>query len=93
MTTTPDDLASFPEAAADDPEEVRSALEIGQAMWSQGNREDALRWLKRAAETASEEGADMRAVALAKAAADRRSMLGQPEAAAAPAPAAGPSGP
>jgi hypothetical protein len=45
-------------------------------MHSRGDRGDALKWLRRAAEAASEEQADDRALELAKAAADLASALG-----------------
>lgn len=80
-----DDLTEFPRASSDDPDDVRWALETGKAMWQKGDHREALRWLRRAAETASEEGADKRALELAKAAADRRTSLELPPSIAPPA--------
>ena len=88
-----DDLSTFPSAASGDPDDVRWALETGKAMWQKGDKREALRWLRRAAETASEEGADERALALAKAAADRRTELDIPQSIAPPAQAAAASQP
>ena len=45
-------------------------------MWTKGDYPEALRWLRRAAENASEEGDDLRAVQLAKGAADLRAQVG-----------------
>lgn len=69
------DEPRFPAAADDDSEDVRWALETANAMWGRGEARDALRWLRRAAETASEEDDDVRSVMLAAAAADLRSHL------------------
>ncbi|MBL8718537.1 MAG: hypothetical protein JNL79_21330 [Myxococcales bacterium] len=58
----------IPEARDDDPEDVADKLGIAQAMWARGERGDALSWLRRAAEAASDADVDMRALELAKAA-------------------------
>lgn len=58
----------IPGARDDDPEDVADKLGIAQAMWARGERSDALTWLRRAAEAASDAEADMRALELAKAA-------------------------
>lgn len=79
----------FPQVADGDTDDVRWALETAVAMWTQGDARGALRWLKTAAETASEQGADMRSLSLAKAAAELRNALdAAPEAAAPEAPPA-----
>jgi len=57
----------------DDNEDVVSALETADIFWTKGDSEEALRWLKRAAETSSDAGNDMRALALARGAADLKS--------------------
>jgi len=57
----------------DDNEDVVSALETADIFWTKGDAEEALRWLKRAAETSSDAGNDMRALALARGAADLKS--------------------
>jgi len=58
----------IPAAKEDDPEEVSDKLSIAAAMWARGEKNDALSWLRRAAESASDADADMRALELAKAA-------------------------
>ncbi|HMJ16668.1 MAG TPA: hypothetical protein VK524_34875, partial [Polyangiaceae bacterium] len=63
-------------AHSSDSDDIRWALETASAMWAKGDYPEALRWLRRAAETASEEGQDVRAVQLAKAAADLRARFG-----------------
>jgi hypothetical protein len=60
----------FPEALADDPSEIVQALEIARALWDKGERRDATRWVRRAAEVADEAGKPQRVAALARAAAD-----------------------
>ncbi len=65
----------FPAIEEGDSDDVRWALETAGAMWDQNDRDGSLRWLKRAADTASEEGEDMRSVGLAKARAELRSFL------------------
>ncbi|MBI4953493.1 MAG: hypothetical protein HY908_15810, partial [Myxococcales bacterium] len=78
----------LPAADATDSDDVRWALETAHAMWMRGDQAEALKWLRRAAETASEEGADMRSLMLARAAADLRIELDA--GASAPPPAAEP---
>jgi hypothetical protein len=56
-----------------DNEDVASALETADIFWTKGDTEEALRWLKRAAETASDAGNDMRALAIARSVADLKS--------------------
>lgn len=60
----------IPPAKPDDPEDVSWALSTAEATWQRGEHADAIRWLRRAAEAASEAEADDRALELAKAAAD-----------------------
>jgi len=66
----------IPPARKDDSEDVAWALSTAEAMYARGDRGDALKWLRRAAEAASEAEADDRALELAKAAADLASVLG-----------------
>ncbi len=66
----------FPQALPNDPEDVAWALSTGQAMWSRGDVLEAIRWVKRASESASDAGADDRAFALARAAADLKMSSG-----------------
>ncbi len=69
MTALPAILNPVPE----DNEDVVSALETADIFWTKGDTDEALRWLKRAAETASDAGNDMRALAIARSAADLKS--------------------
>jgi hypothetical protein len=64
-----------PVAKKDDLEDVAWALSTAEATWSRGEHSDALKWIRRAAEAASEAEADDRALELAKAAADVASLL------------------
>ncbi len=57
-----------------DNEDVVSALETADIFWTKGDTDEALRWLKRAAETASDAGNDMRALAIARSVADLKSV-------------------
>lgn len=65
----------IPKAEPDDHEDVSWALSTAEATWSRGDRPDALKWLRRAAEAASEAEADDRALQLAKAAAEIATSL------------------
>ncbi|MCA9620722.1 MAG: hypothetical protein KC731_16980 [Myxococcales bacterium] len=69
------DQPGYPDQLDSDSDDVRWALETGRSMWSQGDHQEALKWLKRAAETASEEEDDMRSLTLAKAAAELRAVV------------------
>jgi hypothetical protein len=68
--------APIPPASKDDTEDVAWALSTAEAMYARGDRADALKWLRRAAESASEAQADDRALELAKAAADLATLVG-----------------
>ncbi len=65
----------LPKAESGDPDGVQVALRAAHKLWSYGDTSESLRWLKRAAETASDEGADRRSLQLAKAAAELRAYL------------------
>ncbi|HEX7664145.1 MAG TPA: hypothetical protein VF407_06540, partial [Polyangiaceae bacterium] len=65
----------IPKAQPDDHEDVSWALSTAEATWNRGDRPDALKWLRRAAEAASEAEADDRALELAKAAAEIATRL------------------
>lgn len=67
----------IPQGKKDDLEDVSWALSTAEAMWGRGDHADALKWLRRAAESAAEAEADDRALELAKAAADVASLLAQ----------------
>jgi hypothetical protein len=57
----------IPAALETDSADVRDALATASAMWSSGDRGEALRWLRRAAEVATDAGDDERALQLFKA--------------------------
>ena len=66
MTTS----VEFPRVTESDPSDVAAALETAQVLWRRGDLHESLRWVRRAAEAAETEGNDMRALTLARAAAD-----------------------
>ncbi|HEX4514663.1 MAG TPA: hypothetical protein VH054_14035 [Polyangiaceae bacterium] len=66
MTTS----SPIPVVRDDDPEDVSWALSTAATQWARGDRIEALKWLRRAAEAASEAENDTRALEIAKAAAD-----------------------
>jgi len=70
-----DSSPDLPEVEARDPEAVAVAVETARALFRTGDRLDALRWLRRAAERAEEAGDDTRAVALARSAADLSTVI------------------
>ncbi len=57
-----------PAAVAGDPTDVSTALEVARALWQKGSRDDAIHWVKRAIDAASEAGLSARATALMTAA-------------------------
>jgi len=57
----------FPAVMPNDPNDVALAVETARALYRRGDLRDALRWLRKAAESAEEEGDDMRALTLARA--------------------------
>jgi len=65
MSTSP-----IPKVRDDDPEDVSWALSTAATSFARGDRTEALKWLRRAAEAASEADRDARALEIAKAAAD-----------------------
>ena len=86
-----DSTIDLPAASPTDPSDVALALETAHALWRNGDSRDALKWLRRAAETAEAEGDDLRALSLARAAAELSDLL-PPQQPSAP-PAARPSAP
>lgn len=68
----------FPGPEPGDPEDVAWTLQTAGAMWARGEAHEAVRWLRRAAEAAEEGGNDLRAVTLARAAADLTTALELP---------------
>jgi hypothetical protein len=80
----------IPRVRDDDPEEVADKLSVAIARWAQGDSTDALTWLRRAAEAASDADADVRALELAKASSALADALAAAAQAAPPAPPAPP---
>ena len=70
-----DSFPDLPEVEPRDAEAVAVAIETARALFRTGDRLDALRWLRRAAERAEEAGDDTRAVKLARSAADLSTEL------------------
>jgi hypothetical protein len=70
-----DSFSDLPEVEPRDPESVAVAIETARALFRTGDRLDALRWIRRAAERAEEAGDDVRAVNLARSAADLNTEL------------------
>jgi len=71
-------LATFviPSSERNDPEPVRSSLAQARADFERGEVREALKHLRRAAEGADDAGSELRAVALARAAADLATEVG-----------------
>ncbi len=66
---------NLPRAEAGDAAEVARALETARALWTNGQGLESVRWIQRAAENAESTGNDLRAVSLARAAADLRAEV------------------
>lgn len=86
------EASPIPPPRPDDDEDVHWALSTSSALWARGDTGEALKWLRRAAETASDQNRDQRSLELFKAAADATTFLGAVAGSAAP-PAAGKSAP
>ena len=71
-------VTTIPKSIAGDTDDTRWALETAATLWEQGERREALRWVRRAAEAAAESGADDRALALAKSGAELRAAVDLP---------------
>lgn len=71
-------LSSFviPTSERNDPEPVQSSLALARADFERGEVREALKHLRRAAEGADDAGSELRAVALARAAADLATEVG-----------------
>lgn len=65
----------IPQPSSDDAEAVVTALETAAVFGAQGDTQEALRWVRRAAEAASDEGNDVRALMLARTVADLTTHL------------------
>jgi len=70
-----EEMTDLPQAEIADPDGVQVALRAAQTLWSRGDTSESLKWLRKAAESASDEGADLRSLQLAKAAAELRAKL------------------
>lgn len=68
-------LPTVPEPKPEDPEDVSWALSTAEAMWARGDHTEGIKWVRRAAEAASEAEDDGRALELAKAAADLTGLI------------------
>src|SRR5688572_5479203 len=68
--------STIPPALESDSEQVALSLETAQALGENGDLREALRWLRRAADAAEQAGDDMRALTLARAAADLTTRVG-----------------
>ncbi len=68
-------IPQVPESKPEDPEDVSWALSTAEAMWARGDHADGIKWVRKAAEAASEAEHDSRALELAKAAADLAALL------------------
>lgn len=64
---------AFPSPQPQDAQEVREAIEQAGILWSEDPKE-SLKWLRKAAEFASDAGDDLRSVQLAKVSADLRNL-------------------
>lgn len=63
-------MSQFPNSRVDDPDDVADALEVARTQWSRGDRPEALKWLRKAADTAFDQGFDERGLELSKTAAE-----------------------
>ena len=72
-----DELAfpEVPEAKPNDPEDVSWALSTAEAMWARGDHLEGIKWVRKAAEAASDAENDERHLELAKAASELASMI------------------
>jgi len=75
MADSSPDLPDLPEVEPADPEPVAVAIETARALYRSGEQLEGLRWLRRAAERAEESGDDLRALNLARSAADLSTVL------------------
>jgi hypothetical protein len=82
-------VQTLPDSDPSDSSETRWALETARTLWGQGDRREALQWVRRAAEAAAESGQDDRALLLAKQGAELRNSLDIPRTLPPPAPGRG----
>lgn len=76
----------IPSPRPDDDEDVHWALSTASALWARGDGAESIKWLRRAAETASDQNCDQRSLELFKAAADATSIMQRSATPAAPLP-------
>lgn len=67
--------SELPQPDPSDSEEVARALKLAQTLWDEGQKREAVRTLQRGAAQAEEDGNDLRALALARSAADLSAEL------------------
>ncbi len=67
----------IPRPAPGDSVDMRWALSTADSLWSKGDRVDAIRWVQRAAQAASDAELDGRALELAKVAAELSSVMSE----------------
>jgi hypothetical protein len=67
--------AAIPAPEADDPDTAAMSLETAKALWGIGDKQEAIRWLRRAADALEQAGNDLRAVKLARTAAELTSEI------------------
>jgi len=68
-------LPQVPDTKPEDPEDVSWALSTAEAMWARGDHLEGIKWVRKAAEAASDVEDDMRALELAKAASELAALL------------------
>lgn len=68
-------LPEVPEAKPEDPEDVSWALSTAEAMWARGDHLEGIKWVRKAAEAASDAEDDTRALELAKAASELTTLI------------------
>lgn len=68
-------LPQVPEAQPEDPEDVSWALSTAEAMWARGDHLEGIKWVRKAAEAASDAENDERALQLAKAASELAALI------------------
>lgn len=67
-------MVTFPEPLADENDEIATALEVGAAQWARGERDEAIKWLRKAIDLAFDAGFDDRGLELSKRAAELSSL-------------------
>jgi len=68
-------MLRIPAGEAGDSGDVAVALEVAGALWEKGDNDEAIRWLKRAVDAASEAGEAARAASLRQASAELEASL------------------